>query len=394
MKKASIPLIVFSLLLSLVACNGNDTPDNNNEGVNSTDDTHVHNFSDEYTTDENSHWFACTDQTCNAKDGFSNHDWKSLAVLAKPTSDAEGSEKYICRDCKCTEVRVIAKLPDRMPREQWEALFDFDNVKISIMTGETNSGYEINGDIVKVTTNGNTVYYTDISSVMTELGFAAYYEAFSNKGDGIYICDTLTVNPENLGIQFDYSDITVKINDGKISEINLTAAFGTSSVKAKYSFYDWGNAEVILPTLTSDNLSAATDVENFLNVTMQVQTFNSANNESTWLIKRYDDNLYRISDCINTEVDDEYGECENAVVVTNAQLFELLSVITAEEFSFDMQTNRFVCEGGIELSDGTVFDSVSLILENGKIQAISIRYAGSQIHYNFSSYGTTTVNEN
>lgn len=346
-----------------------------------------HVYSALYSFDDENHWLECTQEGCGEKSAVEPHEWQSGEVK-NPTSDEAGSQTYVCAKCKKTDVRTIEKLPDRMSQGDWSALFKFDSVCIEVENGRTNVIYEIDGDVLKVTTDYEMIYsFSDL--VYDEIDFTDNYTDFSHYGDGVYKCDKLTWERDDL--VYDYSDLCIKVSDGRISEIDLTATLKSDTYNVKYLFSSWDDVDVTLPTLTSSQLSAAVREENFKNFTLEYQTFNKNTNESAWLVKYYAANRYLIKDLLNTETEDVYGENENAPEITTPVFFEILSLVTSDKFKFDVGSNRFVYTGSITLADGTVIDSLSMIIESGYVKAISTYQGEIQTHYMLKDYGSTVI---
>ena len=73
--------IVFILSLSgLAACNENGE----------------HNFSEEWSNDENHHWHACADKDCKETKDKAEHSWNGGNVTVEPTTEQKGTMVYIC----------------------------------------------------------------------------------------------------------------------------------------------------------------------------------------------------------------------------------------------------------------------------------------------------------
>lgn len=351
-------------------------------------DRHEHRFSNNYSFDETEHWFACTTEECDEKSSIAAHNWRALSTEKKPSSDEEGIEIYICRDCKTTETRTVAKLPDRMPKNEWDSLFNFENVRIDIETNKSKGRYEIDGDIMAHISDLETVYNFS-NAINNEIDFSENYTDFSNNGDGSYTCDKLTRTIWNLTLS--YSNVCVKITNGKISEISFVTTVGSTELEAKYVLSSWGEIELTLPSLTSEELAAAFHKDNFKNVTLEYQTFNTDTSEALWLVKHYVENKYLIRDFINSDTPNVYGECEHAAEVTEPMFFEILQIITADKFRFDINTNHFVYSDSVSLSDGTTIESLLLLLEDGRIKKLTVKNENMQTHYMFREYGITQI---
>lgn len=68
---------------------------------------HVHEFSDEYSMDDEYHWLACT---CGEKDGYEQHAWNKGSVTVRPTADSEGEITFTCKVCRAKRTEKVDKL--------------------------------------------------------------------------------------------------------------------------------------------------------------------------------------------------------------------------------------------------------------------------------------------
>ncbi len=72
--------------------------------------THVHKYSEEWTTDENYHWHAAT---CghDLKKSYGEHDFDKGTTTKEPTEEEEGITSYFCKTCGYEKQEPIDKLP-------------------------------------------------------------------------------------------------------------------------------------------------------------------------------------------------------------------------------------------------------------------------------------------
>ena len=392
MKRYAMAAIIFILAIFLASCNDNtnnagDGADNNGHQDNSN--VHEHSFGGDYATSEDEHWLSCTYEGCE-ETVSAEHDWRSIGVRQKPTSDSDGSEEYICRDCKRTELRTIEKLPDRMPQEQWEKLFDIDNVRINILSGNTAATYEIDGEYMKFINSGGTTYAYS-STGLAQINFKACYADFSNNGNGLYTCDGISVD-DGSGFTYNYKNVKLSTDGIRINKIELDFVFTQGdTLHGEYNFSDWGTVKIELPAFSESEFVAAKADSVFENFTLEVHTFEKDSDTATLHKKVYDGLFYKIEDLLNNGAEAELGECTDAARVTNPELFEILSIIDADMFIFDLASNRFVSREPLQLADGRTIDSVTIIMENGYIKAISTYCGDMQTHYYFSQYGTSVI---
>ena len=88
MRKAIVFLLLLSVLFVGVSC-------------------HKHTFSDQWSSDANSHWHAAT---CNhdVTADSAAHTWDNGTITKEPTCTEEGVRTYTCTVCKATRTESVA----------------------------------------------------------------------------------------------------------------------------------------------------------------------------------------------------------------------------------------------------------------------------------------------
>ncbi len=66
-----------------------------------------HNWSDEWTTDDEGHWHACLNG-CDEKDSYAKHTWSDWVVTTNPTTTEDGEQEHFCEVCKTIETEVVS----------------------------------------------------------------------------------------------------------------------------------------------------------------------------------------------------------------------------------------------------------------------------------------------
>ena len=66
-----------------------------------------HIFAEEYSTDENSHWFSCTNEECTERYQLAEHSFTKLEIAKNPTCSEEGVLNHICEVCGYTKSEPI-----------------------------------------------------------------------------------------------------------------------------------------------------------------------------------------------------------------------------------------------------------------------------------------------
>ena len=90
----AIALMLVLSLSVLAACNKNGE----------------HNFSEEWSNDENHHWHACADKDCTEIKDKAEHSWNGGSVSVEPTTEKEGAMVYTCTVCRREKTEKIDKL--------------------------------------------------------------------------------------------------------------------------------------------------------------------------------------------------------------------------------------------------------------------------------------------
>ena len=81
-----------------------------------------HKFKDEWTSDEFSHWHACTNEECKTKKDSESHVWGDAVVTTEPTCTEYGIATRTCIVCEATMADPVAK-----KAHDYEDDFKFDD---------------------------------------------------------------------------------------------------------------------------------------------------------------------------------------------------------------------------------------------------------------------------
>ena len=90
----AIALMLVLSLSVLAACNKNGE----------------HNFSEEWSNDENHHWHACADKDCKETKDKTEHSWDGGNVTVEPTAEQKGTMVYTCTVCRREKTESINEL--------------------------------------------------------------------------------------------------------------------------------------------------------------------------------------------------------------------------------------------------------------------------------------------
>ena len=77
-------------------------------GGNNNTNTHQHSFSNEWVSNTQYHWQACSG--CDEVRYKEEHEWDTGTIITEPTSETDGSKLYTCQTCGRTKTEVVPKL--------------------------------------------------------------------------------------------------------------------------------------------------------------------------------------------------------------------------------------------------------------------------------------------
>ena len=68
-----------------------------------------HEYSADWSFDDDNHWHACTHDDCGAVDSYGPHDWSDWKVTKAATATADGLKERICPVCGKNETEIVPK---------------------------------------------------------------------------------------------------------------------------------------------------------------------------------------------------------------------------------------------------------------------------------------------
>lgn len=80
---------------------------------------HIHQYPDEWASDEASHWHQCS---CGSVEGLSGHIWSDPVIVRAATQDADGLKQTKCAECGATQDEILPKTgttPPAKPVNVW-----------------------------------------------------------------------------------------------------------------------------------------------------------------------------------------------------------------------------------------------------------------------------------
>ncbi len=366
---------------------------------------HTHNYSSDWTSDAKSHWHAC--DGCSVKKDEAEHTWDKGEVTKEPSSTATGERKYTCTVCDKTKTEPIDALPAKMTADKWIAAFAFENVRVDNEStyemfgmSETTTGYYlIDGDLVYTNSEDYGEAYDTRDSIMVEIDFSLYYDLFDHTGDNVYYADslTLTASDEGVEVELALTDVTIAFTEDVITSISYSYdMYGMMTGTESYTFSQYGEVTVELPTITAEQLAAALDEDNFANYTLSSSIYVS-DTDYTSAYYYIDGNKY-LCETYNSDdtTDTTDGELENAGVALIDDVLTILSQVEAEDFAFDSYYGCFAATVSIEYADGNATLSIVEVYialdEDGKLAYCGyVTEDGTAYDYNMYDYGITEI---
>ena len=246
MKKLFLLLLALCTVLTLAACGEEDD----------------HNFATKWESDATDHWHVCEDEGCTEIEGKAAHTFTSKGVTKAAVGTTAGEETMMCSVCAYTQTKPFAAIT----QEAWTALFAVENVKITGVYGDQTVEVQINGNIV-FATDGEYETYPSREDVMSTLDFSANLANFSTFDGKTYDATSVTIDSDV------FKNVKITVDDGKITSIAYTVEYDGGEPEAyTFTFSDWGNVTVTLPTLSADAWATAIDSMNFNNYSVDLVT--------------------------------------------------------------------------------------------------------------------------
>ena len=153
----------------------------------------------------------------------------------------------------------------KLTKKEWEAAFDFENVTIELVEGETKSDAEVMGEIYVVdgdwymVEEGIVINFTEtgLDSVFKPMiDFSDDYDDFEYK-DGKYTCAEKEISVIGTG-KTKITDIVVKFDGKKVKELSFKTEEDGESSYTGCNFKDYGTTEVPESEALPDSETTAT----------------------------------------------------------------------------------------------------------------------------------------
>lgn len=265
--------VAFSVCAFVIGC-GDGTPK-----------PHDHDFATEWTSDGEYHWHACKVKGCTEISGKAAHEWNDGTVTVQPTLESEGA-----KDCECTVCAKTATLPlDKiLTSEELAALLEnpvSDDQNITVDTTFRERSDEFN---VLLSVCGDLCYRreTEGEDIIEKYGLkdGEKYYMFDNEGGEwsrvrvsedeynslksiVKMLFDIIRAPGSDNYTYDQTkqayyyagngrlnDITMKIENGKITAYNCSE--GTGNDKGVHTFKIYYTSDIEVPMDTNTVVTA------------------------------------------------------------------------------------------------------------------------------------------
>lgn len=206
-------------------------------------------FSDEWSSDDDSHWHECTNANCDEVDDKEDHEWDEGVITTKATQDTDGVKTFTCTVCKETKTEAVKFAG--LSEEEWNAAFAsevFENFAYQENATTTGSGVSVATETqykftkdnawVKATVAEQTQesYAPDIASVnearnslLNSIKEIAVYDSYKYDEETKTYKATKEINIASLNAST--SDITLTFDDGKLVEAKYSISFTQNNIE-------------------------------------------------------------------------------------------------------------------------------------------------------------------
>ena len=187
--------------------------------------SHVHTYSNEWSKDDDYHWYACTNSGCTEVKDKASHTWDDGVITTEQTETVEGIKTYTCTVCSATkEENLGTKDHSHTISEAWSS-------------DETNHWHEASCGI--------EAHNTDTASHTKDSGTVTTEAACTTAGVKTYkcsVCDYEMETEEIAALGHSYSAEWTSDDD---NHWHACTRDGCTEVSEKAA-HDWDDGEVII----------------------------------------------------------------------------------------------------------------------------------------------------
>lgn len=222
-------------------------------------------FSDEWTSDNISHWHVCSDEKCEEISNKAEHTWNEGEITVKATQEIVGVKTYTCSVCSDTKEESVAFTG--LDEEEWNAVFSeesFVNFTYCEEAVVKYPGIEVTSTVLykftenkvyaSVTAAGQTAEDTvsGIQAATTKRNLIDSIKSMLKYGEFEYDAENkvynLTGNMRIESLNTSAESATLRFENGKPAELIYTCVIVSNDItmdcEATVSFSNFGTTEI------------------------------------------------------------------------------------------------------------------------------------------------------
>ena len=239
---------------------------------------------------------------------------------------------------------------------------------------------KIDGELAEVSSEGES-YYSDSETEKISFDFSLYYNSFNHLGDGVYYAKALLIADEEAELEF--TDVTVIISEDKVTSIAYKMEIIGMECEFEYTFSMWGQASVETPTLSEEEFSAALDLSNYDNYTMDVSVFDMDGNFTSTIYYFNGNACHYVIYTEDGDSNDFHENIDSAGVVKN-EYIGMLAELSAVDFVYDSFSGMYTYIEGEEC--------LAIAIEDGFLVYIAyVDEIGNEHSAYLYDYGMTVI---
>ena len=368
-------------------------------------ENHAHTLSQDWKTNDDEHWKACTVTGCLHTELRAEHTWESTGTVTEPTPDKNGEEEFICSVCQLTKIVEIEYTAEKMSETEWLSYFVFDNLMLensyNLFGEDYTDVWYVDGDTVFIVSGDISSYTT--ADALREFAFLSdYYDDFTVSDGGEYFAGEIVYYDADIEEEYTFKNVRISFSDTKILRIEFTVDLGIIGETTEvYDFIAWGG--ITIPENPREVITAPESIGEMLGYSLEnyavLEMIGIGDGNVSFTEYYFDGSLY--SFVMGDE--DPAVESEENAGVTYA-LSSIGFFYALDPYSFTLSTELsneymsvYLYECGITV-DGVDIDSVTVTVnyEDGEASAITFSYriallSDTSFEYTFYDFGNVSL---